>query len=51
MTLDPNINKRNNVKSKPITNINNKPKTKLTKENYEKLKKLTGKGFVSIYKK
>ena len=26
------------------------PKTKLTKENYEKLRKLTGSGFTKIYK-
>ena len=50
MTLDPKKNK--NIKQpnipKPI-----KPNTnsKLTKENYEKLKKLTGTGFSKIYKK
>ena len=50
MTLDPKKNK--NIKQrKPIIKTTTQPNTKLTKENYELLKKLTGSGFVSIYKK
>ena len=46
MTLNP------NPKSKPIIQPKPKPikKTKLTKENYTKLRKLTGGGFVRTYK-
>ena len=44
MTLDPNL-KQQMIK-KPII----KKESKLTKENYEKLRKLTGSGFSRIYK-
>ena len=57
MTLDPKKNK--NIKQ-PIIKTKTQPNeefnspsanTKLTKENYEKLQKLTGSGFVQIHKK
>ena len=62
MTLDPKKNKNTlNPNVKPIkTNkqLTTQPNeefnsaiTKLTKENYELLKKLTGSGFVQIHKK
>ena len=50
MTLDPKKNKY--IKpTKPIIKNKTQPITKLTKENYEKLQKLTGSGFVQIHKK
>ena len=50
MTLD--LMKNKNIKNiKPIILTTTQPNTKLTKENYELLKKLTGSGFVQIYKK
>ena len=62
MTLNPKKNKNKefnsfrsaNIKQpfipKPIK-INTQPNTKLTKENYNLLQKLTGSGFTQIHKK
>ena len=46
MTLDP---RPKNIKTKRNEQKTKQPKTKFTKENYEKLKKLTGTGFTKIY--
>ena len=50
MTID--LKKNKNIKNiKPIIKNKTQPITKLTKENYEKLQKLTASGFVQIHKK
>ena len=53
MTLDlkKNKNKKMNIKQPNIPKTKTPPNTKLMKENYEKLQKLTGSGFVQIHKK
>ena len=44
MTLNP------NPQSKPIVQPKPRPTTNLSKKNYEKIRKLTGGGFVRTYK-
>ena len=47
----PNIPKQINSNTNEEQNSSRSAITKLTKENYEKLQKLTGTGFSKIYKK